>query len=231
MWDLSSSTIQRTHTPCIGRWSLTHRTTKEVPRTTDFFKGAGTARMPGGRVLFSQKRVLLVGKFSESGSFKVRNWGRASVLHVLSLLGNSKEPALCFQPAEALPACWCGLGTSATPRPSISTLPSRAHRARLLPWPSRMAGPTSQHPAYLPVCLTGDFIGVAQNLQLHVRLEDPAAERRETKQQVIDFQWELADSSRETLHYTLHRLKRSLGLQMGCLGVGVGRGWATKPQG
>lgn len=187
--------------------------------------------MPGGRVLFSQKRVLLVGKFSDSGSFKVRNWGRASVLRVLSLLGNSKEPALCFQPAGApLPA---GVAWGPVPprdRPSQHS-PLGPHRARLLPWPSRMAGPTSQRPAYLPVGLTGDFIGVAQNLQLHVRLEDPAAERRETKQQVSDFQWELADPSRETLHYTLHHLKRSLGLQTGCVGVGVGRGWATKPQG
>ena len=74
--------------------------------------------------------------------------------------------------------------------------PLGPHQARLLPWPSRMAGPTSQRPAYLPVGLTGDFIGVAQNLQLHVRLEDSAAERRETKEQVSDVQWELADPSR-----------------------------------
>ena len=50
------------------------------------------------------------------------------------------------------------------------------------PGPPGMAGPTSQRPSYLPVGLTGDFIGVAQNLQLHVRLEDPAAERRGEKQ-------------------------------------------------
>ena len=124
MWDLSSSNTERTHSPCTGRWYLNHQTTREVWRTRDSFKGAGTARMPGGRVLFSQKGVLLVGKFPESGGLKVRNWGRASVLHVLCPLGNSKEPALCIRPAEALPACWRGLETSATLRPSISTLPS-----------------------------------------------------------------------------------------------------------
>lgn len=109
--------------------------------------------------------------------------------------------------------------------------PLSAHTEQgCFPGPPGMADPTSQRPAYLLVGLTGDFIGVAQNLQLHVRLEDPAAERRETKQQVSDFQWELADPSRETLHYTQHRLTRSLVLQMGCLGVGVGKGWAAKPQ-
>ena len=30
-WDLSSSTRDRTHTPCIGRWSLNHQTAREVP--------------------------------------------------------------------------------------------------------------------------------------------------------------------------------------------------------
>lgn len=140
MWDLSSSNTERTHTPCIGRWSLNHRTTRKVRRTTDSFKGAGTARMPGGRVLFSQKGVPLVRKFPESGGLKVRNWGRASVLQVLCPLGNSKEPALCIRPAEALPACWRGLGTSATldtplsissilPS-SISTLPSRPTQSK-----------------------------------------------------------------------------------------------------
>lgn len=37
---------------------------------------------------------------------------------------------------------------------------------------------TSQGPAYLPMGLTGDLIGVAQNFQLHVRLKDPASGRR-----------------------------------------------------
>ena len=32
MWDLSSPTRDRTHTPCIGRQSLNHRTTREVPK-------------------------------------------------------------------------------------------------------------------------------------------------------------------------------------------------------
>ena len=31
MWDLSSPNRDRTHTPCIGRWSLNHWTTREVP--------------------------------------------------------------------------------------------------------------------------------------------------------------------------------------------------------
>ena len=31
MWDLSSPTRDRTHNPCIGRWSLDHWTTREVP--------------------------------------------------------------------------------------------------------------------------------------------------------------------------------------------------------
>ena len=34
MWDLSFLTRGQTHTPCIGRQSLTHWTTKEVPRNT-----------------------------------------------------------------------------------------------------------------------------------------------------------------------------------------------------
>ena len=32
MLDLSSPTKDQTHTTCIGRWSLNHWTTKEVPR-------------------------------------------------------------------------------------------------------------------------------------------------------------------------------------------------------
>ena len=32
MWDLSSLTRDQTCTPCIGRWSLNHWTTREVPR-------------------------------------------------------------------------------------------------------------------------------------------------------------------------------------------------------
>ena len=31
MWDLSSRTRDQTRTPCIGRWSLNHWTTREVP--------------------------------------------------------------------------------------------------------------------------------------------------------------------------------------------------------
>ena len=31
-WDLSSLTRDRTYAPCIGKWSLNHWTTKEVPR-------------------------------------------------------------------------------------------------------------------------------------------------------------------------------------------------------
>ena len=31
MWDLSSRTRDRTHTPCIGRQSLNHWTAREVP--------------------------------------------------------------------------------------------------------------------------------------------------------------------------------------------------------
>ena len=33
MWDLSSPTRDRTHTPCIGRQSFNHWTTREVPGT------------------------------------------------------------------------------------------------------------------------------------------------------------------------------------------------------
>ena len=33
MWDLSSLTRNRTHTPCIGRWNLNHWTTRELPHT------------------------------------------------------------------------------------------------------------------------------------------------------------------------------------------------------
>ena len=35
MWDLSSLTRDRTCTPCIGRWSLNHWTTREVPWPRD----------------------------------------------------------------------------------------------------------------------------------------------------------------------------------------------------
>ena len=31
MWDLSFSTRDQTHTPCIGRWSFNHWTSREVP--------------------------------------------------------------------------------------------------------------------------------------------------------------------------------------------------------
>ena len=36
MWDLSSLTRDQTHTPCIGRWSLNHRTAREVPMFDQF---------------------------------------------------------------------------------------------------------------------------------------------------------------------------------------------------
>ena len=32
MWDLGFPTRDQTHTSCIGRWSLNHRTTREVPK-------------------------------------------------------------------------------------------------------------------------------------------------------------------------------------------------------
>ena len=38
MWDLSSPTRDRTCTPCIGRWSLNHWTTREVPGVHVFFQ-------------------------------------------------------------------------------------------------------------------------------------------------------------------------------------------------
>ena len=37
MWDLSSPTGDRTHTSCVGRLSLNHRTTGEVPGNSLFF--------------------------------------------------------------------------------------------------------------------------------------------------------------------------------------------------
>ena len=33
MWDLNSLTRGQTHTPCIGRWSPNHWTTREVPKS------------------------------------------------------------------------------------------------------------------------------------------------------------------------------------------------------
>ena len=36
MWDLSSLTRDRTHTPCIGRQSLNHWTTREVHKIQDY---------------------------------------------------------------------------------------------------------------------------------------------------------------------------------------------------
>ena len=38
MWDLSSLTRDWTHTPCIGRWSLNHWFTREVPIERFFIK-------------------------------------------------------------------------------------------------------------------------------------------------------------------------------------------------
>ena len=36
MWDLSSLTRDQTRTPCIGRWSLNHWTTREVPSSHSY---------------------------------------------------------------------------------------------------------------------------------------------------------------------------------------------------
>ena len=36
MWDLSFPIRDRTCTPCIGKWSLNHWTTREIPRATHF---------------------------------------------------------------------------------------------------------------------------------------------------------------------------------------------------
>ena len=36
LWDLSSSTRDRTHIPCIERWSLNHWTARQVPDYTHF---------------------------------------------------------------------------------------------------------------------------------------------------------------------------------------------------
>ena len=46
MWDLSSPTRDRTHTPCLRRQSLNHRTTREVPE--EWFLSSG-----GSWILFS----------------------------------------------------------------------------------------------------------------------------------------------------------------------------------
>lgn len=81
-------------------------------------------------------------------------------------------------------------------------------------------------PAYLPVGLTGDPIGVAQNLQLHVRLKDPAAGRE--KQRVRDFQQERAGPPGKAWAATPAQPGKDprarlcpARLQMGC----PGRGW------
>lgn len=39
MWDLSSPAKDQTHTFCIGRQSLNHRTTREVPQNKPTFAG------------------------------------------------------------------------------------------------------------------------------------------------------------------------------------------------
>ena len=36
MWDLGFPAKDQTHTPCIGRWSLNHWTTREVPVKISF---------------------------------------------------------------------------------------------------------------------------------------------------------------------------------------------------
>ena len=38
MWDLSCLTRDRTHNPCVGRWSLRHWTAREVSPKVDFIK-------------------------------------------------------------------------------------------------------------------------------------------------------------------------------------------------
>lgn len=75
------------------------------------------------------------------------------------------------------------LKTGAAAGPSISTRPSRPTQS-----PAACPAQLQQRPAYLPVGLAGDSIGVTQNLQLHVRLKDPALERK-TKWQVSDGGW------------------------------------------
>ena len=47
MWDLSSPTRDQTHTSCIGRQSLNHRTTREVPNLINIYQ-----------VVFSDQNVL-----------------------------------------------------------------------------------------------------------------------------------------------------------------------------
>ena len=47
MWYLSSPTRDQTHTPCIGRQSLNHRPTREVPNLINIYQ-----------VVFSDQNVL-----------------------------------------------------------------------------------------------------------------------------------------------------------------------------
>lgn len=81
-----------------------------------------------------------------------------------------------------------GLKLPKTTHPNGALLPrSEQHHS---PTPATST-PTSLCPTYLSVGLTGDSVGVTQNLQLHVRFKDPASER--TKQQVSDSQQGLAE--------------------------------------
>ena len=59
MWDLSSLTRDRTHTPCIGRRSLNHWTTREVPGERVLIKCVSGVRNlpigPGVQVTLKRK--------------------------------------------------------------------------------------------------------------------------------------------------------------------------------
>lgn len=86
-----------------------------------------------------------------------------------------------------------GLKLPKTTHPNGALLPHSEQRHSPTPATST---PTSLCPTYLPVGLTGDSVGVTQNLQLHVRFKDPASER--TKWQVSDSQQGLAGQAPST---------------------------------
>ena len=65
MWDLSSLTRERTHTPCIGRQSLNHRTTRDIPGKLSLKEGhpthqGGLLRDPSDKSKLWVKRELTI---------------------------------------------------------------------------------------------------------------------------------------------------------------------------
>lgn len=127
--------------------------------------------------------------FPPSGDFWLGNslkGGRLKNLCVLALspLEDRKEPSPRVWPDATLAACWHGAEAWRCPELVLLDAALLPHTEQYC---STNPARTSRGPAYLPMGLTGDLIGVAQNFQLHVRLKDPASGNRKIKRQISDF--------------------------------------------